>query len=427
MRARKLSRIASERAARALGARPGFVWLDGDGSGSEGRLSHLASDPVEWLRVPLSEAQPLRALARLTTTDSVNAELGRAPRWMGYVAYDAGLDASLRARRPADQRALCFARYEATLTLDHASGEAWIVGEDAAACGRLESRLAAKLPEPGDFRLSELEATSRQRHERAILGALEEIAAGEIYQVNLARRWRARFSGSTLGLFLAMRRASPVPFGFYFDSGQERVLGRSMERFLGWEGRALRCRPIKGTIARSGQNDDDEAARLRSDTKERAEHSMIVDLVRNDLGRVAEVGSVKVTDLLSVEPYAGLSHLVSTVGCRTREDVRLVDVFEATFPPGSVTGTPKLRSMRTIEEREGFSRDVYTGAVGYISHAGDAHFAVAIRTAVERAGEVRYDAGGGLVALSDPARELEETELKARAFLDALREPSPEV
>src|SRR5690606_24571802 len=149
------------------------------------------------------------------------------------------------------------------------------------------------------------------------------IAAGEIYQVNLARRWSATIEGDPVALFLAMRAASPVPFGAYLELGADGcVLARTMERFLRWDARtrALETRPIKGTIARRG-DDHGEAAALRTDAKERAEHAMIVDLMRNDLGRVAEIGSVRVEDVMAVEPYAGLSHLVSTVRATTRPDV----------------------------------------------------------------------------------------------------------
>jgi anthranilate/para-aminobenzoate synthase component I len=195
-----------------------------------------------------------------------------------------------------------------------------------------------------------------------------------------------------------------------------------MERFLSWDGPegTLTSRPIKGTIARAG-NDETEAETLRADAKERAEHAMIVDLMRNDLGRVAAVGSVEVEAPLVVEPYAGLSHLVSTVRCQTEPGVDLGDILEATFPPGSVTGTPKLRAIDIIESLEETPREVYTGCVGMIDRTGGARLAVAIRTAQIRRGEVVYHAGGGLVEASDPAREVAETELKARVFLDAVR------
>jgi len=195
-----------------------------------------------------------------------------------------------------------------------------------------------------------------------------------------------------------------------------------MERFLDWEGPGQRLvtRPIKGTIARSGHQDREEADQLQADPKERAEHAMIVDLMRNDLGRVARVGTVQVEEALKVEPYRGLSHLVSTVACRTRDEIGLQQILEATFPPGSVTGAPKERAIEIIEALEAGPRGIYTGCVGYIDHDGGASFAVAIRTAVARGQEIEYQAGGGLVEASIPDKEIAETELKAKTFLDAI-------
>ena len=194
-----------------------------------------------------------------------------------------------------------------------------------------------------------------------------------------------------------------------------------MERFIHWDAtsRCLVTRPIKGTIRRE-PTDDGASERLRADPKERAEHSMIVDLMRNDLGRVAQVGTVKVEAPLVVEPFTGLYHLVSTVRCLTRPEVTLSDILEATFPPGSVTGAPKIRALEIIEGLEQHPRGVYCGAIGFIDHEGGLSLAVAIRTAAVRRGEVHYWAGGGIVEASDPDRELAETELKAKVFLDAV-------
>ncbi len=297
------------------------------------------------------------------------------------------------------------------------------MGDDEAACGRLADRIErGRTRKPPRACVGPIHVPEPSRHRRAIARALEHIADGDIYQVNLARRFGAHFDGDPLALFLAMREASPVPLGFYAAAEGHTVLARTMERFLSWDGPGgeLSTRPIKGTIARAG-DDASEAIRLRGDDKERAEHSMIVDLMRNDLGRVAEVGSVEVQEPLVVEPYAGLSHLVSTVRCRTAAGVDLADVFSAAFPPGSVTGTPKIRAMQIIEALEDEPREVYTGAVGMITRGGGAHFAVAIRTAQVRHHEVVYHAGGGLVEASDPQKEVAETDLKARVFFDALR------
>ncbi|MEM1416703.1 MAG: anthranilate synthase component I family protein [Myxococcota bacterium] len=420
------------RAARALAGAGGLAWLDADGGAGEGRRAYLGAAPVEVVAVPWGDPAPFRVLRRLVG-DPVAAEPA-LPRWIGWISYDAfwsGNDGRSQAT-PAPRMArgplpvLRFARYDALLEVDLASGCAALHGDDAAALARFEARLAAPA-RPSKVWVGEPEVPPAAAHEEAIRRALAHVREGDIYQVNLARPWDARVEGDPLELFLAMRRASPVPLGAYVDGGDHQVLSRTMERFLGWEpdakGRGpLVSRPIKGTIARGAESDAEGAATLRADPKERAEHAMIVDLVRNDLARVAEVGSVRVEAPLSVEPYAKLQHLVSTVRAMTREGTRLEDVLEATFPPGSVTGTPKLRALAIIEALEPVPRGPYCGAIGHASRGGELHLAVAIRTAVVREGSLRYHAGGGLVAASDAAREVAETELKARVFLDAVRE-----
>jgi para-aminobenzoate synthetase component 1 len=244
---------------------------------------------------------------------------------------------------------------------------------------------------------------------------------GEVYEVNVARRWSAPFEGDALQLWQAMRVASRVPLGMYLDCGDHAVLACTMERFIHWDAKTktLVTRPIKGTIRRE-PTDEGASHRLRADPKERAEHSMIVDLMRNDLGRVAQIGTVKVDAPMIVEPFTGLYHLVSTVSCTTRLDVSLEAILDATFPPGSVTGAPKLRAIEIIEELEQHSRGIYCGAIGFIDHDGGLSLAVAIRTATVAEGRVCYWAGGGIVEASDPRREIAETELKAKVFLDAV-------
>lgn len=428
-------------AAHALADRPGLAWLDGDGSAAEGRFSYIASDPVELCVRTLGDARPLDALRVLSPADAGDddrdAPALRVPRWIGYIAYDAawspeparaglprGRRITPRIARDTTTKVLRFARYDAVLVVGHDAAQAWICGDDRVACDRLRARLDAGARAPLDFFVRDVEAPPASTHLEAIRAALEHIRAGDIYQVNLARRWTAALDGASreaasLGLYGAMRRASPVPLGAYLDGGDHAVLACTMERFLDWDGRTLTTRPIKGTLARRGGDDAHEAATLRADAKEQAEHTMIVDLMRNDLGRVAETGSVRVERLLEVEPYARLSHLVSTVTCTTRAGTQLSDVLEATFPPGSVTGAPKLRAIELIEALEPVPRGVYCGALGFVDRTGGLSLAVAIRTAVARAGSVVYHAGGGLVLASDPERELAETELKARAFLDA--------
>ena len=390
---------SAERAALALADRPGLVWLDGDETHPDGAWSFVASDPVD---VHVADDLTLPQLHAGSAAGDV-----RVPEWIGYVAYEP---------------AVWLARYDAVLGFDERRGEAWIFGDDAAACARLAER-SARAPQTVEGRvIGEVIASPADAHGRAIERALEHIARGDIYQVNLARRWSARWEGDPLALFLAMRRASAVPLGAFIDAGDHAVLARTMETFLDWSGPGGRLvtRPIKGTIPRERGDVTNAARALRADPKEQAEHSMIVDLMRNDLGRVAITGSVRVERVMDVEPFAGLSHLVSTVACETRADATIEDVLRATFPPGSVTGAPKVRAVEIIEALEPHPRGVYCGAIGMIDRAGGAKLAVAIRTAQIDEGEVRYHAGGGIVEASDVEREIAETELKARAFLDAI-------
>jgi len=436
----RIALLSGAQAAHALADRPGLAWLDGDGSAADGRFSYVASDPVELCVRTLGDPRPLEALRMLSRADDRgDAAALRVPRWIGYIAYDAAWSADPGAARSSVSRdrrimpcivrdtsvqVLRFARYDAVIVFAHEDAKAWLCGDDQAACDRLRARLDGSARVPLDFIVRDVEAPPAARHLEAIRAALEHIRAGDIYQVNLARRWRASLDGASreaaaLGLYGAMRRASPVPLGAYLDGDDHAVLACTMERFLDWDGTTLVTRPIKGTLARGGGDDALEAATLRADAKEQAEHTMIVDLMRNDLGRVAETGTVRVERLFDVEPYAQLSHLVSTVTCATRAGTQLSDVLEATFPPGSVTGAPKLRAIELIEALEPVPRGVYCGALGFVDRRGGLSLAVAIRTAVARAGSVVYHAGGGLVLASDPERELLETELKARAFLDA--------
>jgi anthranilate/para-aminobenzoate synthase component I len=419
----------------ALTHLPGLCWLDGEAAHADGRYSFIAAAPVERVEETIASPAPLAAFDRLepppgaTAASQLDALAEQdVPRWIGYVAYDACLaGGAQRLSRPPQRPVLSFARYEALVAFDHARGCSFVLGDDHAACARLHAQLERRGRTLLSAHPGAVHAGSPDQHRHAIAQALSHIAAGDVYQVNLARAWDVAFEGAPLALFCAMRAASAVPFGFYYEDGARAVLSRTMERFLRWErgSRRLRTRPIKGTLARRGDRDREEAAALHSDAKERAEHAMIVDLMRNDLGRVAEVGSVSVPEVMAVEPYAKLSHLVSTVACRTRAEVSLRQVLEATFPPGSITGAPKLRAIELIEQLESVARDVYTGALGFIDRAGGLSLAVAIRTAIAEPGSVRYFAGGGIVEASSSERELAETELKARVFLDALQALAP--
>lgn len=421
---RELSQLVAALAGR------GLSWLDG-GSGALGRYTHLAWGPSELRLARLGDGDPFAPLA-----EQAGPSFGDplALRTAIAIAYDATWSAPARfgVRKPArldrDRSALvCWARaHEASLRYDHQTGIASFGGRSRAAVERaiadVEEALRATGSEP-TIAIEGLSASDPARHRSRIEQALSAIAAGDLYQVNLARPWHARWRGAPLALALAMRAASPVPLGAYLEGPEGQFLiARTMERFLSIAAdRRIESRPIKGTI---DDRHDAEAALLGSD-KERAEHTMIVDLMRNDLGRVSVPGSVATPVLFAVEPYARLSHLVSHVTARLRDDASLTDVLWATFPPASISGAPKLSAVEHIEALEEAPRGFYTGALGSIAYDGSVSLAVAIRTAeltssAPGRGTLRYFAGGGIVEASDPDREVAETELKARVFLDAV-------
>jgi len=274
---------------------------------------------------------------------------------------------------------------------------------------------------------------TREGFLRAVSRAREYIAAGDIFQVNLSRRLTAPLAGpgGPADLYLRLRRANPAPYAAYLDLGGGRaVLSSSPELFLDLRDGAVVTRPIKGTRPHRPGAEALNArmrAELVASEKDRAELVMIVDLERNDLGRVCSYGSVRVAEPRAVEAYASVYHTVATVTGRLHEDRDLVDLLKATFPGGSITGAPKIRSMQIIAELEPTRRSVYTGAVGYLGlasageRAGRCILNIAIRTLLAAGGNVHLQVGGGIVADSRPEEEYAETEDKARAMLEALR------
>ncbi len=254
---------------------------------------------------------------------------------------------------------------------------------------------------------------TRDAYETAVRKALAYIREGEIYQVNLSQRFQSSFAGDAFEAYLRLRTHSPAPFGAFLRYPDFAVLSSSPERFLRYEPRLrlIETRPIKGTRPRGRDQAEDRAlaSALEASEKDRAENLMIVDLERNDLGRVAEVGSVVVPRLWQLESYATVHHLTSTVRARLRADCDIVDLLRAAFPGGSITGAPKIRAMEIIDELEPVARGVYTGAIGYIGFDGSMDLNVAIRTMVLKDGLASFHVGGGIVADSDPAMEYEET------------------
>ncbi|MFI0743197.1 aminodeoxychorismate synthase component I [Streptomyces sp. NPDC021100] len=358
--------------------------------------------------------------------------------WVGYLGYElkaeCGGDRVHRSPEPdavmiyAD-RAVVFDHLTSTTHLlalaapgDERPARAWLDRTRAEL-----DRLAGRRPDPAPAPQRRLSAP-RLRHDRdAYLAAIDTcqdaIGRGETYEVCLTNMMRADGTLVPWDAYRFLRRTSPAPFGALLLLDSLAVLSTSPERFLRVSASGLmESKPIKGTRPRGGTAAEDALLRedLRTSEKDRAENLMIVDLVRNDLGRCAEVGSVHVPELFAVETYATVHQLVSTVRGRLRPGRSAVDCVRAAFPGGSMTGAPKIRTMRLIDELEAGPRGVYSGAIGYLSLSGAADLSIVIRTAVAAPGRVSYGVGGAIVALSDPAAEFEETAVKATPLLRLL-------
>ena len=255
----------------------------------------------------------------------------------------------------------------------------------------------------------------------AVLKAKDYITEGDIMQVVLSQRMSKPYHASPMALYRSLRSLNPSPYMFYFDLEDFHVVGASPEILVRLEGEKVTVRPIAGTRKRGANVEEDAAlaAELLADEKERAEHTQLLDLGRNDCGRVAQVGTVKLTENMIVERYSHVMHIVSNVDGKLKPGLDAVDVLKATFPAGTVSGAPKVRAMEIIDEMEPVKRGIYAGAVGYLGFHGDMDLAIAIRTAVLKDGQLHVQAGAGIVADSDPTSEWEETRNKARAVLRA--------
>ena len=266
--------------------------------------------------------------------------------------------------------------------------------------------------------------SSREDFRRDLEAIKEFIASGDTYQVNYTVRSRFSFDRDPLGLYFFLRRRQPVKYGAFISHDNRDVLSFSPELFFSMDGGVITARPMKGTMGRGTGDQEDEAMRsfLEGDIKNRAENVMIVDLLRNDLGRVSEPGSVTVPELFTVEPYETLFQMTSTVRGRLRPKVTWEEIFRAIYPCGSITGAPKIRTMEIIAALETSPRGIYTGAIGYMAPDGRAMFNVAIRTIILEKGSGEMGIGSGITWGSDPYDEFSETLLKAEFFSSDIRE-----
>jgi len=402
-----------------LEGRPGLAFLHSASVTGQVGISYVACDPVE-------------SSSSLLPSDSGRERIregdtrGRVPRWIGAIPYECArsLERPSWTRRPDERRAPHVAspiwrRYEAVVEVDTASGVVRVVGDSAALVEALARDIGRQGANRGVIGSGKLRALPDDdppaAHVERIRRAQELIVAGDLYQVNLARRSRFEVSGSSLDLYLAMARQAPAPFGACIDLGGTAICACSPELFLHLDPRgAVRTAPIKGTRPRGSDATEDRrlVAELDESPKEQAELTMILDVERNDLGRVAVPGSVRLLSGPSVDTHRSVHHRAAVVGADLRSDKTALDVVTAMFPSGSVTGAPKIRAMEVIAVLEPVRRGLYTGAFGAVAFDGSLTLAMAIRVLTIQNGEGHYFAGGGIVADSDPEAELLETRWK---------------
>ncbi len=297
---------------------------------------------------------------------------------------------------------------------------------------RAESELANVLPTPDlravglglDGLSTALVSDPPEAFEKGVERILAYIKAGDVFQVNLSRRWQAKSHAriDPLSLYHSLRRANPAPFAGYAKLPGGSIVSSSPERLVAKRGQRVETRPIAGTRPRGQSAEDDEnlIKELASNLKERAEHIMLIDLERNDLGRVCVSGSIEVDELMVVESYEHVHHIVSNVSGELRSDATVTDLIRAVFPGGTITGCPKVRCMEIIAELEGVGRSFYTGAIGYLGRNGALDLNILIRSVCVHDDTLSFRTGAGIVADSHPSAELKETEFKARGLIRAL-------
>jgi anthranilate synthase component 1 len=448
-----------------------FLLESAEYDGRMGRYSFIGVKPDALLRADLDrgtieteagstayEGSVFDALRRLAGTAPVvpSHELpGFIGGAVGFLGYDVvrGLERLPAAREPAPGAAAIFGRYSTMVVFDHLMHRMLVVsaiepGADREegyrrAGARVEEVIATlrRAPTPPPLELasppvppevvaaSATSVPSEKEFMAAVARAREYVLAGDAIQIVLSRRLGIPFSGDPFRLYRALRMLSPSPYMFYLEFPELALVGASPEMLLRVDGDVAQVAPIAGTRARGATPESDQALaqQLKADPKERAEHVMLVDLGRNDLSRVCRAGSVHVQSLMEIERFSHVMHLVSTITGRLDEKVDALDALAACFPAGTVTGAPKIRAMEIIAESEPLARGPYAGAVGYVGFGGTSlDTCIAIRMVAVRSGTAAVQVGAGIVADSEPERELEETSEKARAMLSALAMVEPD-
>jgi len=418
------------------------------------RYSFLGRDPVATIEahgtgVRVRGAEGTRRVAGdllATLRDALGrtaAEVPGLPRFtggaVGYLTYDAArLFERLPDRHPADGRPLAsFSIYHSLVAFDHVRQRLVLIADAEpgrrAAFERAHEVLDALEEDLRSFRAPAPRAAAEASPEEprvegaayteAVRRAKEYIAAGDIFQVVLSRQRTVPCAADPFTVYRALRMVNPSPYMYFLKEGASAVAGASPEMLVRVEGRRVETRPLAGTRRRGTTAEEDERLEkeLLADEKERAEHLMLVDLGRNDLGRVCRFGSVSVPELMRIERYSHVAHIMSSVVGELAPGKDALDALVATFPAGTLSGAPKIRAMEIIDELEPVRRGIYGGTLGYFDLRGNADFCIAIRTLTIQDGRATVQAGAGIVADSDPETELAETEAKAGAMMEALK------
>ena len=425
--------------------RPWAVYLDSGQPGSQyGRYDIMAADPFITLSADgeqtevrddtgthISAADPFLLLKQALAPYAMPVcELPFCGGAIGYFGYDLARRLERLPHLALDGEQIpqmMVGVYDWAVIVDHRKQLAWLVSQGKNAQTQENwPALCALFDAPQGDTHSEFKLTSSVTSNMdlpAYAAAFDKIqnyiSEGDCYQVNLAQRFAAKAEGDAWAAYLHLRSISPAPFLAYMNYPDLQVLSGSPERFLQVSGSHVETRPIKGTRPRSANSEEDSknAAELKASPKDRAENLMIVDLLRNDISKSCAVGSVQAKNLFKLESFANVHHLVSTVTGKLARNKTAIDLLRGCFPGGSVTGAPKLRAMEIIEELEPHRRGLYCGAIGYIGFDGNMDTNIAIRTAVYSNGEIRFWAGGGIVADSEMQKEYRETWDKASSML----------
>jgi anthranilate synthase component 1 len=430
------------------GEGPAFLLESAEQGKRFGRYSFIGFRPREVLRWSLGDGGDPYALAAAAVGRYSQAPLEWLPPFsggaVGYFGYDLVRSVEPLAAPGPDALGLpdmalmlsdllvIFDNLKhtvmilANVNLDGGADATTAYASARRAIEEVRERLAGPLPliKPRPLRpLPAFESNMpRERFEEIVERIIEYIHAGDAFQVVPSQRWSAPVDVSAFSIYRGLRAVNPSPYMYFLDFGDFQVSGASPEPLITVSGREVTTRPIAGTRPRGADALEDSRleAELLGDEKERAEHMMLVDLGRNDLGRVCEYGTVKVQTLMAVEQYSHVMHLVSAVSGRLREGIGAMDALRATLPAGTLSGAPKVRAMQIIDELEPVKRGGYGGAIGYLSYDGDLDTAIHIRTVVVKDGVAHVQAGGGTVADASPPREFLESESKAKAVLRAI-------